>query len=200
MKGFLIVDDPDEAAILSSVIERTGCSVAIFDNIDKAKTEWMSNPGDLVLIAARNEGISELVQKFRQIALAPLVILMDILPEELHVSLLDLGADIVLVRPYSSRLLIRQIETIFRRSDSVPLASLPIYQFGDVIITPDTRTIQIGADSICKLSQLEFSLLHVLISNRGRPLPSEFLADHVWRAVGGIGDSSLVRGLGTVIK
>ena len=48
------------------------------------------------------------------------MLIVGLIEEEIHAELLEAGADMVVVRPYSARLLIAQVRAILRRAAGVP--------------------------------------------------------------------------------
>jgi DNA-binding response OmpR family regulator len=114
--------------------------------------------------------------------------------EETHYELLEAGADLVIPRPFSARLLIAQVRALLRRSGGVPLSSLPILSLANLTLDPATRTVQVTGQPSRRLTHLEFRLLYALMIHRGQVLPTETIVEQVWGYTGQ-GDKELVRGL-----
>jgi DNA-binding response OmpR family regulator len=124
----------------------------------------------------------------------PLVLLTDPVEEELHFTLLETGADLVIFRPFSARLLIAQTQALMRRAGTVPLFSLPTLSQSGLTLDAANRTVEIDGRLSRRLTHLEFRLLYTLMTHRGQVLPSEVIVERVW-GYSGRGDKELVRGL-----
>ena len=102
--------------------------------------------------------------------------------------------NLVLIRPFSSRLLIAQIKALLRRAGGVPLFSLPTLSVAGLTLDPATRTVQVSGQPSRRLTHLEFRLLYTLMLHRGQVLSTETIVEQVWGYTGR-GDKELVRGL-----
>jgi DNA-binding response OmpR family regulator len=134
------------------------------------------------------------VRQVRAETTVPLILITDPIDEAFHYELLETGADIVLFRPFSSRLLIAQARAVLRRAGGVPLSTLPTMTFSGLSLDPATRTVQVVDQAPRRLTHLEFRLLYTLMTHRDQVLPTETIVEHVW-GYSGEGDKDLVRGL-----
>jgi len=157
---------------------------------------WAERPADIVLVAfgGAQPLDARIVETLRSQTMAPMVVIDDVFSEDQQVTLLEAGADLLVVRPYSPRVLIAQIRAMMRRSAGMPFFSLPILSQSGVMIDPSTRTIQVEDREIQRLTQLEFRLLFTLMTHAGRVIPTETLVEYVW-GFSGEGNRGLVRGL-----
>jgi DNA-binding response OmpR family regulator len=186
----------DEAAILQLVMQQAGFEPALTRDAEKLIENWADRPSDFVMLSfgGDDQVTVDLVERFRSQSLVPILLIVDRLPEDVQVSLLEAGADLVIERPYQIRFLIAQIRALMRRSAGLPFFSLPILTQSGVMIDPSTRTIQVDDGEIKRLTQLEFRLLFTLMTHAGRVLPAETLVEYVW-GYSGEGNRGLVRGL-----
>jgi len=186
----------DEAAVLQVVLQRAGFATQQVQELVKFIDIWAERPADFVLLAF---GPSQpldvrVVEMLRSQTMAPIFVMDDSFSEDQQVTLLEAGADQLISRPYSPRILIAQIRAIMRRSAGMPFFSLPILSQSGVMIDPSTRTIQVENRDEERLTQLEFRLLFTLMTHAGRVIPTETLVEHVW-GFSGEGNRGLVRGL-----
>ena len=130
----------------------------------------------------------------RMYTVIPICVITDPIPEITHVDLLECGADLVFIRPYSFRIFSAQIKALMRRSASVPFHSLPILSQADLTLDPSTRSVQVEGFEQKRLTQLEFRLLYTLMTNAGQIIPPENIVEYVW-GYSGEGNRELVRGL-----
>lgn len=196
MKAILSAYHLDEAAVLQLVLQRAGFAPQAVHDLDKVIQNWPDGAGDLVVISFGGDSPVDpkLVESLRMQATVPLIVIADSLDEEMQVSLLEAGADLLVFRPFSIRYLIAQIRALMRRSAGMPFFSLPILSQSGVMIDPSTRTIQVNDGEAIRLTQLEFRLLFTLMTHAGRVIPTETLVEYVW-GFSGEGNRGLVRGL-----
>jgi len=193
MYAMLLADNADERAVLSLVLQRAGLAVTMSHNLDRAMKSWLERPADLIVLALGGDPLSQ-VRHARGETPVPLIVITNPIEESLHFSLLEAGADMVVIRPFSSRLLIAQAQALMRRAGTVPLFSLPTLSQSGLTLDAANRTVEIAGRRSRRLTHLEFRLLYTLMTHRGQVLPSEVIVERVWGYTGR-GDRELVRGL-----
>jgi DNA-binding response OmpR family regulator len=194
MYALLIAEDPDETAILSLVLQHAGLASTATAGLERAMQSWIARPADLILVALPKPEPLAQVQRIRAEAEVPLVLVVDPIAESLHYALLEAGADLVVVRPYSARLLVAQVRALLRRAGGVPMFSLPTLSIAGLTLDPATRAVEVAGRPARRLTHLEFRLLYTLMIHRGQVLPPDTIVERVW-GYGGEGDRELVRGL-----
>ncbi|MGC9467285.1 MAG: response regulator transcription factor [Anaerolineae bacterium] len=152
------------------------------------------NPINLILLVTTEGSPLPSVKTIRAQSQVPLMVVSEPLDESTHAVTLESGADAVMQRPYSARLLIAQIRALLRRSANLPFFTLPTLSAQDVELDPATRTVVVGGRSPRRLTQLEFRLLYTLLIHKEQVLPTEVLVEQVW-GYSGEGERDLVRGL-----
>jgi len=170
---------------------------------------WLDRPADLILLALGGDPAGDPagsrsgspasdpvanVRRIRAETEVPVVLVVDETREELHYDLLQSGADLVVSRPYSARLLIAQVRALLRRAGNVPLSSLPTLSLAGLTLDPAARTVQVAKQTPRRLTHLEFRLLYTLMTHQGQILSPELIVERVWGYTGQ-GDKELVRGL-----
>ena len=194
MYALLIAEEPDEAAVLSLVLQRAGLAVTSSKDLDRAMQTWAERPADIVLVAVHNFEPLAQVQRVRGETEAALVLIVEPIGEAERCALLENGTDLVVIRPFSARLLIAQVRALLRRIGGVPVFSLPTLSLGGLSLDPATRPIQVEEHSPRRLTHLEFRLLYTLMIHRNQLLPTDTIVERVW-GYSGEGDRDLVRGL-----
>ena len=128
----------------------------------------------------------------------PLIIICNAITEHEHCELLDKGADMVFVRPVATRLFSRYTKILLRKGAGVPPALLDPIKSASVVLDPGRRAVLVKTkdqtEHLVRLTQLEFRLLYVLMTNEGQVMPTEELVEKVW-GYSGEGNRDLVRGL-----
>jgi two-component system response regulator RegX3 len=192
--ALLIAEESDESALLSLVLQRAGLTVTMAEDLKHVMQTWKERPTDLILLAMSRISAQDQVNYVRAEAQVPLILVVDPVDEHSQYTLLETGADLVVVRPFSARLLIAQVRALLRRAGSVPLFSLPILSLAGLTLDPATRTVKVTGHPSRRLTHLEFRLLYTLMINRGQILPTDTIVERVW-GYSGRGDRELVRGL-----
>lgn len=196
MQALLFSPEKEEASILYMLLQKAGFTVRTVQNLDQAIDAWPEQPADFVLITLPEDIVKakKQVEKIRLHTVIPICIISDPINEGLQVELLEAGADIVVIRPFGIRLTLAQIKALLRRSAGIPFFSLPILTLKDVVLDPSFRTVKVADGEAKRLTQLEFRLLYILMTNVGQIIPTEQIVEHVW-GYSGEGNRELVRGL-----
>ena len=194
MYALLVAEDPDEAAVLSLVLQRAGLAVTSSSNLERAMQSWAERPADIIMVALHQSEPLAQVRRVRAETEAALVLIVEPIEEHERCALLENGADLLAIRPFSARLLIAQVRALLRRTGGVPLFSLPTLSLGGLTLDPATRTVQIEGRPPRRLTHLEFRLLYTLMIHRDQVLPTDTIVERVW-GYSGEGDRDLVRGL-----
>jgi len=186
----------DEAAVLQVVLQRAGFATQHVQDLAKFIEIWAERPAEFILVAFGGSQLLDvhIVEMLRSQTMVPIFVINDQFSEDQQVALLDAGADLLITRPYSPRVLISQIRAIMRRAAGQPFFSLPILSQSGVMVDPSTRTIRVEERERERLTQLEFRLLFTLMTHAGRVIPTETLVEYVW-GFSGEGNRGLVRGL-----
>jgi DNA-binding response OmpR family regulator len=193
MYAMLLAENADERAVLSLVLQRAGLAVTTAHDLERAMKTWLDRPADLIVLALGDDPLAA-VRHTRTETPVPLVLVVNPLEEGSHFSLLDAGADLVISRPFSARLLIAQVQALMRRAGTVPLFSLPALSQAGLTLDAANRTVDVAGHRSRRLTHLEFRLLYTLMTHRGQVLPAEVIVERVW-GYSGRGDKELVRGL-----
>lgn len=195
LHAIVIAEDEENRDILGFILRNTGLSVARSANAGLVTRSLLESPADLLVIAPETavQAIED-VTKLRTISQSPLLVLVETLPESAHCQLLDAGADLVLKRPFSSRVLIRYVRMLLRRAGSIPVSVLSTVQAGGVMLKPESHTVHLPGKDPQRLTLLEFRLLYILMTNTNQVIPVDMIVDRVW-GYEGQGNRELVRGL-----
>jgi DNA-binding response OmpR family regulator len=193
MYAMLLAENADERAVLSLVLQRAGLAVTTAHELERAMKSWLDRPADLIVLALDDDPLAG-VRRTRTETPVPLVLVVNPIEESFHFCLLDAGADLVISRPFSARLLIAQLQALMRRAGTVPLFSLPTLSQAGLSLDAANRTVETAGHRSRRLTHLEFRLLYTLMTHPGQVLPAEVIVERVW-GYSGRGDKELVRGL-----
>jgi two-component system KDP operon response regulator KdpE len=194
MQALVVCEDPDELAILAVTVRRAGLGATVGEAVEPVLAELHHSPVDLILLALHDGSPEAQTRAVRRQTAVPLVVIAPQPGEEMLCRIYDAGADLVLPRPYSNRLLLMQVRAITRRGPGTIISSLPYLRSGELTLDPSNRAVQVEGRPPRRLTQLEFRLLYTLMMHRGQTLPASTLIERVW-GYEGEGSSDLVRGL-----
>jgi len=195
MFAMLISDNPDEMAILSIILRRAGYAVLQETSIEPAVQYWLQRPADIVVLAMDQGDPMKHVRRIRSETDAALMFIMGPVSEMQHAQLLEEGADLVVSRPYSARVLIAQLRAFARRAQGmIGYVPLPVLELEGISLDPLSRSVKMEGSPPQRLTHLEFRLLYTLALHRGQILPSDMIVERVW-GYSGEGNRQLVRNL-----
>lgn len=195
MQAIIVAGEPEDRDYLSFLLRHAGLAVARTAEARHLPSVLAEHPVDLILLVFdRQPEAVDVTVETRAVTQAPLLLLGEKLSEAEHCALLDVGADMVLERPFSSRLLTRYIRMLLRRAGTIPVSVLPELTAGGLRLDPTTRRVSFTDGVTQQLTPLEFRLLYLLMTNRGQVIPADTIVERVWGYSGG-GSRDLVRGL-----
>ena len=190
--------DLSERALLTTAIEQAGCTVYTENVLDKILEKWWEQPADLLVAVLQPENLYRQVESIRYVTNAPLIIVSNRISEDQHVALYKAGADAVLMRPYSVKLLVAQAVNLARRGRAVPLQQIPLITVGALTVDPAARAVRHG-DNAQQLTAREFQLLYLFCNHQNQILSFERIVEQVW-GYSDIGDDRGVRNLITRLR
>jgi len=175
----LVDDDPTLLAILARRMAREGFDVQTAPSGMQAlamlEQRW---PSLLIvdLMMPRMDGF-ELCARVKRIADLPIIVLSAVDASEAKVRALEDYAEDYITKPFDPDELVARVQRVLRRSDSK--RSQLVLDGGDLEIDLTRRRVtRPGASS--PLTPTEVRLLHVLIGQIDRTVPTETLLNRVW--------------------
>ncbi len=145
--------------------------------IDKARY-------DAVLLDINMPGMGGLnaCREIRRKAPAVAILMLTVrnTPDE-KVEALDLGADDYVTKPFHVSELIARMRAAVRRSQVASAMEDKSLHIGEIALDPDRRAV-FKAGIKVHLTPKEFELLHVLMTNAGKPVAHNRLLSSVWGA------------------
>ncbi len=195
MQAIVVADHLEDRELLAYVLRHNGLAVASTTALGPVTATLDERPVDLVLIApADGAALVPEVAQLRLVTAVPVIALLEDLHESLHCDLLDAGVDLALPRPISTRLLARYVRMLLRRAGAQPSAAVPRLTVAGIVLDPETHSVTMSGHPPQHLTQLEFRLFYLLLTNEGQVLPADVIVERVW-GYSGQGNRDLVRGL-----
>jgi DNA-binding response OmpR family regulator len=184
-------DDAGCRKALHHFLESLGYRVDEAEDVPSTLRSIFRHTVDIVILdLERDEGTCDVLSRLRRRSTVPVIVTSGHASEEERVRILNLGADDIVAKPYSSAELEARARAVLRRGRAVETARLHV---GDLMVDPDTRTVTLGEDEIT-LTRKEFDLLAFLASRPGHVFSREELLGRVW------GSSSRWQGRSTVTE
>ena len=194
VNALVICNDSEEMALLRFVLQRAGLAVVGHGALEEGLADPVARSARLVLVAVRAGSLKSEALRVRRETEALLAVVASMRSEDDICQAYEAGADLVVTRPYSARLLGMQLRALLRRSLGSVTTAMPSYSVGGMALDPLTRTVRLPERSPCRLTPLEFRLLHTLMLHVNQTVPTETIVDRVW-GFDGAGGTELVRGL-----
>lgn len=177
----LVEDDAEIARTLSEFLRSEGFAVTCAGGQSEALACAARERFDLALldISLRDGNGYAACNELKKRKNAPPVIFLTASGDEGSiVTGFDLGADDYIPKPFKPRELISRIKNILRRCGSRNLLEV-----GGLTIDADRGTVAKNGVEL-PLSALEYRLLLLLVSNRGRLMTREKLLEDIWDVAG----------------
>lgn len=192
-KILVICDQRDTAPVWEFILSQRGLIVILETSLEKVIDHFITEMPDLVVIDIDIEYQDpiELYKKIQAVSLAPALLF---LPTHNEIQILEAyaaGVDEVVIKPISPAIFLAKILAWARLSWSVPMDRLSLVTAGKYrldfarrcVIDPDGREI--------RLTNLEFRLLHFLMSRSGCIFSAEEIIQVIWGGYGS-GDQTLL--------
>jgi DNA-binding response OmpR family regulator len=193
-KIFVVCDQKDTAPVWGYILRQQGLSVVIEPSIEKAIDRWSTEMPDLVVIDLNSDHQKrmELYQNFRAVSVAPILIFLPTYHEAEILDAYMAGVDDVVVKPISPAIFLAKILAWMRRSWTLPIGNLSLVKAGKHRLDPGRRCL-INSEGIeIRLTNLEFRLLHLLMSRPGFVFSLEAIIESIWGGYGS-GDQVLLK-------
>jgi two-component system KDP operon response regulator KdpE len=123
----------------------------------------------------------EVCRRVRNVSPVPIIILTARNNETEKVSLLDVGADDYVTKPFSPAELLARIRVALRRNTAADETISGQMQAGEFTVDYDRRRVQRGSQEI-RLTPKEFQLLSLFAQNPDRALTHREILRHIWGA------------------
>jgi len=174
----LVDDDPGILMAVKHALVTHGYEVTTATNGIEALAAFKRKPPELILldlVLPRHDGL-QVCRDIREQSPTPIIMLSIKGSESDIVSLLDLGADDYLVKPFRLEELLARVRAVLRRAGKLPAARVVC---GALEIDTDKHKVSVAGRTV-PLSPTEYALLAELAGNVGRVLTTRLLLQRVW--------------------
>jgi DNA-binding response OmpR family regulator len=195
-KVLVVSDDLITARTWAYLLSQKGLVSELAGTAGEALALWERDAFDLILIDVVTPALDDidLCRQLRAMAINP-ILLLPLRADEAHLlRAYEAGADECILKPISPRLMLSKVLAWQRRAWTVPAEALDSLVAADVQLDPARRELVTAGDVSVKLTNLEFRLLHLLMSHPGRPLETNLIVERVW-GYEGDGEGALLKNL-----
>jgi len=193
-KIFVVCNRKDTAPAWGYILQQQGLTVILETSIEKAIDLWNMEMPDLVAIDVDipHPDRMELYKKFRAVSVAPILLFLPTHHETEILEAYAAGVDEVIIKPISPAIFVAKILAWMRRSWTVSVDRLSLVRAGKHRLDPTRRCI-VNPDGLeIKLTNLEFRLLHLLMSRPAYVFGAEDIVESIWGGYGN-GDQVLLK-------
>ncbi|MEJ2608177.1 MAG: winged helix-turn-helix domain-containing protein [Anaerolineales bacterium] len=195
METIVVSQDAQERDMIAFILRQAGMKVIQKTETNSVIANWTEAPAALLVIVSTNsERTINDLKSFRGLSEVPIIVIAESLSNTRTVDMLKAGADLVLPIPVHPSLLAAYAHALLRRTRAAPLLATPMLDLETIALNPSTRSVRVHGKEAQRLTQLEFQLLYVLMTNRGLAIPTDVLVERVW-GYSDKGNRELVRGL-----
>src|SRR5215216_4446324 len=193
-KVFVVCDQKDTAPVWGYILRQQGLSVILETSLEKVMDRWSAEMPDLVVIDLNmeHEARMELYEKFRAVSVAPILLFLPTYHETEILESYAAGIDDVVVKPVSPAIFLAKILAWMRRSWTVQIDNLSLVKAGKHRLDPARRCLIDPGGIEIRLTNLEFRLLHLLMSRPGVVFGLEEIIESIWGGFGN-GDQVLLK-------
>lgn len=183
---FVVCDRTDTAPVWGYILREQGLSVLLESSPDRAVERWTLELPDLFVIDIDSEKRDpvELYRAFRAVSTVPILLFLPSHHETRILEAYSAGVDEVVVKPISPPIFLAKIMAWVRRSWIVPADDLNLLKTGKYRLDPARRSFTDSNAVDIKLTNLEFRLLHLLMSRPGYIFLAEDIIQAIWGGYG----------------
>lgn len=180
---FVICDQDTTAPIWGYIIREKGLVAILETSVQRAMERSIEEIPDLIVIDvnAPHAQRIELCRKFRSLSSSPILLFLPTNNETEILEAYQAGVDECVVKPISPAIFMAKIMAWAQRSWAVPMSPV---RAGKLKLDPARRSALEPNGEEIKLTNLEFRVLHLLMSRPGYVFKNDEIMQNVWGAEG----------------
>lgn len=185
MSTILVVEDDNNInALLSRILKDAGHEVISAYSGTEALLQYKGSKPDLILLDIMLPGITgaDVLKKLRgeYASDVPVIILSAMNGLDDKVSLLDIGADDYIVKPFEPQEVLARIRSALRRRGTVSDRAEQPLTYKNITVLPDLRKVTVCGKEP-QLTAIEYELLLTFMRNPEKVYSREKLYEEVWK-------------------
>lgn len=177
----IVVEDESQIRrFVCDALRREGCTAVEAATARQGLDAAAAGKTDMIILDLGLPDMSGLafIDALRAWSKVPVLILSARAAEEDKIAALDAGADDYLTKPFGVGELLARVRALLRRH-SLEEDATPLRRFGDVEVDLSRRQVRRAGEDL-HLTQIEYSLLAVLLANEGKVMTHRHLMREVW--------------------
>lgn len=193
-KIFVLCDRSETMPLWGYVLRQQGLTGVLETHIEKALDRWQVEMPELAVIDISHNAVVpiELCKKFRAVSVAPILLLLPSYHEGQILEAYAGGVDDVIVKPVTPAIFLSKLMAWLRRTWVIPTDGLNLVSAGRYRLIPMLRSLVGPQEEKIRLTNLEFRLLHLLMSRPGHVFITEEIIQAIWGGYGN-GDHALLK-------
>jgi DNA-binding response OmpR family regulator len=179
MKILVIEDEKDLRESILTYLKQEGYVCESASNFKEAEDKILVYKYDCIIVDITLPGGSgfELIQDLKKASMEGGIIIISAKNSlDDKIKGLELGSDDYLTKPFHLPELNARIKSIIRRSNFKGSTEI---KFNEIKILPDSHEVFINDNSVT-LTMKEYDLLLFFIANKGKVIPKDSIAEHLW--------------------
>jgi DNA-binding response OmpR family regulator len=179
MKILVIEDEKDLRESILTYLKQEGYICESASNFKEAEDKILVYKYDCIIVDITLPGGSgfELIKDLKKASMEGGVIIISAKNSlDDKIKGLELGSDDYLTKPFHLPELNARIKSIIRRSNFKGSTEI---KFNEIKILPDSHEVFINDNSVI-LTMKEYDLLLFFIANKGKVIPKDSIAEHLW--------------------
>jgi DNA-binding response OmpR family regulator len=179
LRVYVVCDQTATAPIWGYLIREKGLVAILETVVERAMEHALEDIPDLIVIdiQAPHAQRMELCKRYRTLNSSPILLFLPANNENEILEAYQAGVDECVVKPISPAIFLAKIVAWARRSWSQPMSPL---RTGPLRLDPSHRLAIAAAGQEVRLTNLEFRLLHLLMSRPGYVFKADEIMQTVW--------------------
>ena len=193
-KVLIVCDDPDTSSVWVYILQQKGWITILESCARNMLGRWAEEIPELIVIDLQTSQAERigLCRKLRAASVSPILLFFPTFNETQIIEAYKAGVDECVVKPVSPVLFTAKVTAWVRRSWTVPVNGLDQIQAGKLTLDPGQRAVIVENEKITRLTNLEYRLLHLLMSRPSQVLETSKIIRSIWGSYGE-GDSVLLK-------
>lgn len=193
-KVLCVTDDFETYHLLDCIIKQSSLELAVASSIDEARQKISRMYFDICLIDFCGNGMDALAvcAQLRPQFTNPILVFEYDGREPRALQAYRAGVDEYIAKPIGLQLVMAKVMVWLRRSQWISANSQNRFKVGELKLNPDNQQLVNSNGTSIKLTELEFRLLSLLVSNQGQVLDKNYILRRVWKH-NVDGDANLVK-------
>ncbi len=179
LRVYIVCDQTDTAPVWGYLIREKGFLPFLETSVERALQHTLEDVPDLIVIDVNASYAQrmELCRRYRALSTSPILLFLPVNNEQEILEAYQVGVDECVVKPISPAIFMAKVLAWARRSWTQPMRAL---HTGPLRLDPTHRSVVTTDGHEVRLTNLEFRLLHLLMSRPGHLFRTEEIMQNVW--------------------